>query len=133
MAAVPAAVIVVATGVLGLPEAAAEAFQLLPVVGFLTAILVLSELCAQGSLFEWAGQFMAHRSGGRPKRLLPLVFAVAAITTAVLSLDATVVLLTPVVFATAARIGVRPRPHVYACTHLANGSSLLLPVSNRCV
>ncbi len=130
VAAVPAAVIVVATGVLGLPEAAAEAFQLLPVVGFLTAILVLSELCAQGSLFEWAGQFMAHRSGGRPKRLLPLVFAVAAITTAVLSLDATVVLLTPVVFATAARIGVRPRPHVYACTHLANGSSLLLPVSN---
>ena len=41
VAAVPAAVIVVATGVLGLPEAAAEAFQLLPVVGFLTAILVL--------------------------------------------------------------------------------------------
>jgi len=59
-----------------------------------------------------------------------LVFAVAALTTAVLSLDATVVLLTPVVFATAARVGVRPRPHVYACTHLANGGSLLLPVSN---
>jgi len=35
-----------------------------------------------------------------------------------------------VVFATAARVGVRPRPHVYACTHLANGGSLLLPVSN---
>ena len=43
---------------------------------------------------------------------------------------ATVVLLTPVVFATAARVGVRPRPHVYACTHIANGGSLLLPVSN---
>jgi arsenical pump membrane protein len=52
------------------------------------------------------------------------------VTTAVLSLDATVVLLTPVVFATAARVGARPRPHVYACTHLANSASLLLPVSN---
>jgi arsenical pump membrane protein len=41
-----------------------------------------------------------------------------------------VVLLTPVVFATAARMGARPRPHVYACSHLANTASLLLPVSN---
>ena len=24
----------------------------------------------------------------------------------------------------------RPKPHVYACTHLANSASLLLPVSN---
>ena len=37
------------------------------------------------------------------------------------------VLLTPVVFATAARLEVRARPHVYACTHLANSASLLLP------
>jgi arsenical pump membrane protein len=48
----------------------------------------------------------------------------------VLSLDATVVLLTPVVFATAARLRASPRPHVYACSHLANSASLLLPVSN---
>jgi arsenical pump membrane protein len=41
-----------------------------------------------------------------------------------------VVLLTPVVFVTAARLRVRPRPYMYACTHLANSASLLLPVSN---
>ena len=35
-----------------------------------------------------------------------------------------------VVFATAARLRLRPKPHVYACTHLANTASLLLPVSN---
>jgi len=58
------------------------------------------------------------------------VFLIASVTTAVLSLDATVVLLTPVVFATAARLEARARPHVYACTHLANSASLLLPVSN---
>ena len=40
------------------------------------------------------------------------------------------VLLTPVVFATALRLRLRPKPHVYACNHLANSASLLLPVSN---
>jgi arsenical pump membrane protein len=48
----------------------------------------------------------------------------------VLSLDATVVLLTPVVFGTAARLRLRAKPHVYACTHLANSASTVLPVSN---
>ena len=50
--------------------------------------------------------------------------------TAALSLDATVVLLTPVVLVTANGVGARARPHLYACTHLANSASLLLPVSN---
>jgi arsenical pump membrane protein len=59
-----------------------------------------------------------------------MVFMAAAGTTAVLSLDATIVLLTPIVFATAARLPTSPRPHVYACSHLANSASLLLPVSN---
>ena len=59
-----------------------------------------------------------------------LVFAVAAVVTAVLSLDATVVLLTPIVFVTASRMRTSPKPHVYACSHLANSASLLLPVSN---
>lgn len=58
------------------------------------------------------------------------MFVVASLVTAVLSLDATVVLLTPVVFATAAHLGARPKPHVYGCTHLSNTASLLLPVSN---
>ena len=50
--------------------------------------------------------------------------------TAVLGLDATVVLLTPVVLTTVARLRLRAKPHAYACTHLANSASLLLPVSN---
>lgn len=73
----------------------------------------------------------AGRGGrGGAERLLARVFAVAAVTTAVLSLDATVVLLTPVVLIAARRRGVPARPHAYACGHLANSASLLLPVSN---
>jgi len=72
----------------------------------------------------------ATASGGNPVRLLRGVFVVAALTTAVLSLDATVVLLTPVVLIAAKRLATRARPHAYACGHLANSASLLLPVSN---
>ena len=130
VAAVPAAVILVAAGAIPAGQAAAEARQLGPVIGFLAAILVLARLCDEDGLFRFLGGWMARTSAGSPGRLLAQVFGVAAVTTAALSLDATVVLLTPVVFATAARAGVRARPHVYACTHLANSASLLLPVSN---
>jgi arsenical pump membrane protein len=128
--AVPAAAVVVAAGAVPASDAWAQTRQLLPVVGFLAAVLVLAHLCDAEGLFAAAGAYLARVCGTRPGRLLVGVFAVAAATTAVLSLDATVVLLTPVVFATATQTGVRPRPHVYACTHLANSASLLLPVSN---
>ena len=60
---------------------------------------------------------------------LSTVFLIAAGTTAVLSLDATVVLLTPVVLTTTRTLDVPPRPHGYAAAHLANTASLLLPRS----
>jgi arsenical pump membrane protein len=130
VAAVPAAVLVVAAGILPARAALRELRGLGPTIGFLAAVLVLAELCDREGLFDAAGHWMASRSLGRPVRLLALVFAVGAAVTVVLSLDATVVLLTPVVFQTAARLRLRPRPDVYACTHLANSASLLLPVSN---
>ena len=130
VAAVPAAVAVVATGAISLDDARDEIQQLAPVVGFLAAVLVLAHLCAEEGLFRALGSWLAQAAAARPRRLLAHVFVVASVTTAVLSLDATIVLLTPVVFATAARLGARPKPHVYACTHLSNTASLLLPVSN---
>lgn len=128
--AVPAAVLVIALGAVSWPQARAQVGDLLPVVGFLAAILVLAQLCADEGLFTAAGDLVARACGGRTGPLLVGVFVVASVITAVLSLDATVVLLTPVVLATAARVGARPRPYVYACAHLANSASLLLPVSN---
>ncbi len=130
VAAVPAAAIVMATGAIPFHDAVAEAQRLGPVIGFLAAVLVIAQLCDDEGLFRACGAWMASRSRGRPRRLLVQVFAVAAVTTAVLSLDATIVLLTPVVFVTAARLRIRSQPHMYACTHLANSASLLLPVSN---
>jgi arsenical pump membrane protein len=130
VAAIPAAGLLIATGVVSTDDAIAEVKDLLPVVGFLAAVLVLAKLCDDEGLFHAAGVAMARRSNGEPKRLMGTVFVIAATTTAVLSLDATVVLLTPVVLATARTMGVSARPHAYATAHLANTASLLLPVSN---
>lgn len=130
VAAVPAAVLVVALGTVTPHQAWEQTRTLLPVVAFLALVLMLAYLCAKEGLFEAVGAAVARRCGGSPRRLLSGVFAVACVVTAVLSLDATAVLLTPVVLATASRAGARARPHVYATAHLANSASLLLPVSN---
>jgi arsenical pump membrane protein len=130
IAAIPAAAIVVASGAVRWPDALSEIRRLAPVVAFLAAMLILAQLCDDEGLFRALGAVTARAARGNPIRLLTVVFIVAATITAILSLDATVVLLTPVVFATAASLGLRAKPHVYACTHLANSGSLLLPVSN---
>jgi arsenical pump membrane protein len=128
--AVIAAAILVAAGALSFHGARHALAALGPTVGFLVALLVLGDGCRRSGVFEALGAVMAAGTRGRARRLLAFVFAAAAITTAILGLDATVVLLTPIVFATAARLRARTRPHVYACTHLANSASLLLPISN---
>jgi arsenical pump membrane protein len=130
LAAAAGAVVLVALGAVGFSRAGVALRDLGPTVGFLAALLLIADGCRREGLFEALGALMARGSRGRPRRLLAFVFAIAAAVTAVLSLDATVVLLTPVVFATAARMRTSPKPHVYACSHLANSASLLLPVSN---
>jgi arsenical pump membrane protein len=130
VAAVPAAIIALGLGLISPADATDSVLSLAPTIGFLAAVLVISHLVEADGVFRWLGALLADRSHGNAKRLLVLVFAAAAITTAVLSLDATVVLLTPVILTTVRRLGVRGAPHVYATAHLSNSASLLLPVSN---
>ncbi|GFN07378.1 hypothetical protein Smic_59340 [Streptomyces microflavus] len=64
----PAAVLVVAVGAVTWPEAREQVGELLPVVGFLAAILVLAQLCADEGLFRAAGTWWPAPAGGRPAR-----------------------------------------------------------------
>jgi arsenical pump membrane protein len=128
--AVPAALVVLAAGAISWAHARSELGRLGPVVGFLAAVLALADACAAEGLFAAAGAALARGARGFGRRMLTGVFVLAAGTTAVLSLDTTVVLLTPVVVAMTRRSGLRPAPHLYACVSLANSASLLLPVSN---
>ena len=124
------AVLLVVVGAIGLSGAGDALRALGPTVGFLAAMLLIADGCRREGLFDAMGAVMARGSAGSPQRLLAFVFVIAAAITAVLSLDATIVLLTPVVFATAARMRTSAKPQVYACAHLANSASLLLPVSD---
>ncbi|ARE34864.1 MULTISPECIES: SLC13 family permease [Rhodococcus] len=126
----PAAVVVLLTGVVTLDEARDELASMAPTVVFLVAVLVLAHAADALGVFRWVSQILQRKSLADPHRLLIYVFGAAALTTAVLSLDATVVLLTPAVIAAARSIGASPRPHSYASAHLSNSASTLLPVSN---
>jgi arsenical pump membrane protein len=128
--AAPGAVLVVIIGIVPFHTAVDRLQEIGPTVGFLAAILVFGHLCAEAGVFDYLGLRAARVGGGRPRRLLVVIVGLAAAVTAVLTLDATVVLLTPVVLTTVHRLHVRARPHAYACTRLANSGSLLLPVSN---
>ena len=130
VAAAPAAGLVLLLGLAPAAVVGSELAELGPTVGFLAVILLLGRLAEVEGVFDWLGRELAGHSRGRSRRLLRLTVLAAAVITAVLSLDATVVLLTPVVLATARRLRVPARPHAYACGHLANSASLLLPVSN---
>jgi arsenical pump membrane protein len=130
LVAVPAVGLVLAVGAISTSTARAEVDRLGPVVGFLAAVLVIADCCDGEGVFRAAGHRIARAAGDSPSRLLLGVVVLASLTTAFLSLDTTVVLLTPVVIATLRANRAAPRPTLYATTHLANSASLLLPVSN---
>jgi len=128
--AVPAAGLAVLFGIVPTGAAGDALRSIGPTVAFLAGILLFGHLCAEAGVFAYLGAVAGRAARGRPHRLLVLVVALAAAVTATLTLDATVVLLTPIVLATTEALGVRARPHAYACSRLANAASLLLPVSN---
>lgn len=128
--AVPAAAAIVAVGIVPLPAAGAVLARFGPTVLFLAGILLFGHLTAEAGVFRYLGAQAARAGRGRPVRLLTVVVALAAVVTTVLTLDATIVLLTPVILAAATGLGLPARPHLYATVRLANSASLLLPISN---
>ena len=128
--ALAGAALLVAAGVISWDDAVDEARAVGPTLALLAGLLVLGDGCERAGLFSALATRIASGARGSPHRLLGLVFAAAVGVTVVLGLDATVVLLTPAAFAAAARARLEARPSLYACTHLANSASLLLPVSN---
>jgi arsenical pump membrane protein len=124
------AVVTLATGLLTLDGAHDAVDHLAPVVAFLVTILVVSDVCARAGVFTAAAQRVGRWSGDSAARLFTGVFVLAAVVTATLSLDATVVLLTPVVLGAGMARSVPDEPGTFACLRMANSASLLLPVSN---
>jgi arsenical pump membrane protein len=119
-----------AFGVLPPVDALAIGERVWPILLFVVAMTVVAELAATAGLFDVCAAWLARVARGHGILLWGLVFALAAATTAFLSLDTTAVLLTPVVIAVARANGVPALPFALTTVWVANTGSLLLPVSN---
>jgi len=97
---------------------------------FLLSLLSLSMLVGKSGFFEWAALRCALFAKGDARVLYRNAFWLGAIVTAVLSLDTTAVILTPVLLALVRRLKVPAAPYLVLCAFVANVASLLLPVSN---
>lgn len=120
----------IATGILPATDALAVADRVWPVLLFVVAITVVTELAAEAGLFRFVAERTGRWGHGRGWLLWLLVVALAGVSTVFLSLDTTAVLLTPVVIVLARHVGLSPFPFALTTVWLANTASLLLPVSN---
>ncbi|AGW41817.1 arsenical pump membrane protein [Leifsonia xyli subsp. cynodontis DSM 46306] len=122
--------VAVATGLLPLADALALWDRVWPILLFVVAITIVTELAAEAGVFTAVAQRTASWGRGRAWALWLLVVLVAAFSTVFLSLDTTAVLLTPVVVVLARHAGLSPLPFALTTVWMANAGSLLLPVSN---
>ena len=97
---------------------------------FLAGMMLLAELARTEGLFDWVAALAVRRARGAPSRLFALVYAVGIGVTALLSNDATAVVLTPAVYAAAVKARTDPLPYLLICAFIANAASFLLPISN---
>jgi arsenical pump membrane protein len=97
---------------------------------FLLSLLVLSLLVGKSGFFDWAAIRSARFARGNARSLYRNAFVLGAIVTAILSLDTTAVILTPVVLALIKRLKLPAAPYIVLCAFVANVGSLALPISN---
>jgi len=124
------ALVFVATGLLSHSATEATMRRILPLLLFLGTVIVLAELTAEAGVFDVIATRVAALARGNYLALFVMCVFFAAATTAVLNLDTTAVLLTPVMLALALKTGIAAVPLAMTTVWLANTASLLLPVSN---
>ena len=122
--------IAVAAKLLPLAELGVLVDRVWPILLFVVAITVVTELASEAGLFGWIAERAARWGRGRGWLLWVFVVLLATASTIFLSLDTTAVLLTPVVVLLARHVGIDPLPFAFTTVWLANTASLLLPVSN---
>jgi arsenical pump membrane protein len=128
--AVAGALALVLAGLVAWPAALEAVGRGTEVYLFLAGMMVLAELARREKVFDWTAVHAARLAKGSAARLFDLVFLTGVIVTALLSNDATAVVLTPAVCAAARTARANPLPALYACAFVANAASFILPISN---
>jgi arsenical pump membrane protein len=97
---------------------------------FLLGMMLLTGIAERARVFDVLAESVVRLARGNGRLLLVLVYVLGAMVTAVLSLDVTVIVLTPIVYSLISRRKIAARPFMFACVFSANIASLVLPVSN---
>lgn len=124
------AVLLVATGLLPLSGAVAAVREGIEVYLFLAGMMLFSEMAREEGVFDWVADIAVQRAGESAGRLFVWIYLVGMVVTALLSNDATAVVMTPAVLAVVRRARVHPKPYLLACALIANAASFVLPISN---
>jgi len=128
--AVAGAAVLVLGSLVSWAQARAAVLEGTDVYLFLAGMMLLAELARTEGLFDWVAALAVRWARGAPSRLFGLVYLVGIVVTAVLSNDATAVVLTPAVYAAATKARANPLPYLLVCAFIANAASFLLPISN---
>jgi arsenical pump membrane protein len=128
--AVAGASLLVLTGLLPWRAALTAVAKGTDVYLFLAGMMLLSEIARREGLFDWLAAHAVKAARGSVQRLFLLVYCVGIGVTAILSNDATAVVLTPAVFAATRKARVDPLPFLFICAFVANAASFVLPISN---
>jgi len=125
-----AGILLVLTRLIPFSQAAHAVYEGLDVYLFLIGMMILAELAREGGVFEWVADVAARHARNSPGRLFVLIYLVGTMVTALLSNDATAIVLTPAVLAVVRRAKVDPKPYVLVCALIANAASFVFPISN---
>ncbi|UYO52442.1 arsenic transporter [Rhodopseudomonas palustris] len=128
--AVAGAVALVVLGLLSWQDALAGVRNGIDVYLFLIGMMLIAELAQREGLFDYLAAFAVQHAHGSPQRLFLLVYVVGVFVTALLSNDATAIVLTPAVYAATRAAGAAPLPYLFVCAFIANAASFVLPISN---
>ena len=80
------------------------------VIFLLAGMMIIANVLAKTGIFQWIAVEAVRRTQGRPYRLLVLTSVITAVVSAFLDNVTTVVLLTPITFFVAQRLGTSPIP-----------------------
>lgn len=100
------------------------------VLVFLAGMMLVTGVVERAGVIEIVAERIARICGKNIRTLFIAMFILAALVTATMSLDVTVILVTPILYAITRRRGLDPVPFLFACAFVANIGSLILPVSN---
>jgi Na+/H+ antiporter NhaD/arsenite permease-like protein len=92
----------------------------LNVIFLLAGMMIIANIMAKTGVFQWLAVEAVRRAKGRPYRLLVFTAIITAVVSAFLDNVTTVVLLTPITFFVAQRLGASPVPFLISMVLASN-------------